>query len=371
MSRSVADRPTVRRPAGLLGMLALVVAVEASVAGLRDDLVRPLGESWRFASKAAEAQAKGCDVLCFGDSLVKYGVLPKVIESSTGLRAYGLASSGGTAPSAFFLLRRALDAGARPRAVVVDFAALMPVDDGPPKLLNYPELTTARDGLDLAWASGEPGFFGAVMVAKLLPSARYRFEIRDSIRAALDGRGASERDSVKSHRLIWARERGAQPTEPVPIRFPQPNPLIDGICPAAWSCPPRDEAYIDRFLALADSRGIAVYWLLPPLAPEVRARRFVRGSDAAYERFVRDVAARHPNAVVLDARGSAYDGNAFIDPLHLDRRGAGVLTGDIAARLAEDLGARVQVTRWVTLPTFGGRSSEGVARAVGVGTSSR
>ncbi len=226
MSGSVDHRPAARRPSGLIGMLALVVVVEASIAGMRDDLVRPLGESWRFAAKAAETRAPGCDVLCFGDSLVKYGVLPKVIEAKVGLRAYGLASSGGTAPSAFFLLRRALDAGARPRAIVVDFASLMAADDGPPKLLNYPELATARDCLDLARTSNAPDFFGEAMVACLLPSARYRFEIRNNVRAAFEGRSTSERDSVKSHRLIWARERGAQPTEPVGFRASPANRLI-------------------------------------------------------------------------------------------------------------------------------------------------
>ena len=343
-------------------MLALVAAVELTVAGLRDDLIRPLGESWRFAARAAETKAVGSDLLGFGDSLVKYGVLPKVIEAKAGLRAYSLTCSGGTAPSAYFLLRKALDAGARPRAVVVDFAALLPPDPGPPQLLNYPELATARDCLDLARTSGEPGFFAAAMVARLLPSARYRFEVRHSILAALDGRSLSERDSVRSHRLIWARERGSQPTEPVVARVPPPTPLLDRFCPTAWSCPPTDEAYIDRFFDLASSRGITVYWLLPPLAPEVTAHRLARGSDAIFERFARVVAARHPNAVVLDARHAGYDSSTFIDPLHLDRRGAAVLTADLAARLAEDLAAPTRSANWVAMPAFDGRM-DGVARA--------
>jgi hypothetical protein len=365
LSGSVPDRLAARLPWGLLGMLALVVVVEASIAGMRDDLVRPLGESWRFASTAAETRATGCDVLCLGDSLVKYGVLPRVIEARTGLRAYGLACSGGTTPSAFFLLRRALDSGARPRAIVVDFAALMPVDSPSPSLLNYPELATARDCLDLAWASGDPGFLGASMVAKALPSARFRFEIRTSVRVALAGWSASERASVTSHRLIWARERGAQPTEPGRFRHPQEAMLIEALCPSAWACPPRDQAYIDRFLDLAGSYGIAVYWLLPPLAPEVHARRASRGSDASYERFARAVAAGHPNAVVLDARGSGYDDSVHADYLHLDRRGASVLSGDVATVLADGLRAgSANYRSWVALPSLDGRSGDEPAPAL-------
>jgi hypothetical protein len=365
LSGWVPDRLAVRLPWGLLGMLALVLTAEASITSLRDDLVRPLGESWRFAAQAAETQAAGCDVLCFGDSLVKYGVLPKVIESRTGLRAYGLACSGGTTPSAFFLLRRALDSGARPKAVVVDFTALLPVIDASPGLLNYPELATCRDCFDLAWESNDPSFFGTSMVAKLIPSSRLRFEIRNSIRTALNGWNTSERASVTSHRLIWARERGAQPTEPGRARHPQEALLIEGLCPEGWVCPSRDKAYINRFLDLAASRGITVYWLLPPLAPEVHARRTVRGSDAAYERFVRAVAAKYPNTVVLDARNSGYDDSVHADYLHLDRRGATVLSNDLAAILVDRSMARSEGDRvWVALPYLAGRSGDELAPSV-------
>src|SRR5947199_7563 len=89
------------------------------------------------------------------------------------------ATTGGRRPASFFLLRRALDAGARPRAIVADFAALMlKDDDNPPKPLNYPELATLRDCLDLAWASRDASFFGSLALGKLLPSYRWRFEIR-------------------------------------------------------------------------------------------------------------------------------------------------------------------------------------------------
>lgn len=354
MSGSLASRLAARRPRGLIGMVALIVAVEAIIAGLRDDLVRPLGESWRFAATAAETQAKGCDVLCIGDSLIKYGVLPRVIEARTGLKAYSLACSGGTTPSAFFLLRRAIDAGARPKVVIVDFAALMPVDSPSPGLLNYPELATARDCLDLACSSNDLDFFGSSMIAKLLPSARLRFEICASVRVALAGGSSSERASLRSHRLIWARERGAQPTEPGRVRLAQEPTLIEALCPTAWTCPPRDAAYLDRFLDLAGSRGITVYWLLPPLAPEVHARRSIQGSDASYERFARSVAARHPNTVVVDARSSGYDDSVHADYLHLDRRGASVLSADLAAVLID----QARAGTWVALPTLGGRSGD-------------
>ena len=362
MSGPVPDRPAGRLPTGLLGMLALALVVETTIAGLRDDLVRPLGESWRFAARAAAVEAPRHPVLCFGDSLVKYGLLPGVIEAEAGASCYNLATSGGTTASAYFLLRRAVESGASPRAIVVDFVALLPTADGPPRVLHYPELATVRDCLDLARTSGDPGFFGAALVAEGLPSARFRFEIRNALHAAFDGRSDSERDSVRSHRRIWARERGAQPTEPGRSRHPLESRLIDDLAPVAWSCPPTDEAYIDRFLDLAGSIGATTYWLLPPPSPEVGERRRARGSDAAYGRFVRSVAARHPAAVVLDARGSAADAPVHVDHLHLDRRGASALSAEVASVLAARAAGRGLA--WVELPPLSRRLADEAPPAV-------
>lgn len=356
LSQPAPDRPASKAPRGFLGMLALILAVEASIAGRRDDLVTPLAESWRVAARAAGREAKGAAILGFGDSLVKYGVLPRVIEARAGLKTYNLATSGGTTPSAFFLLRRALDSGARPRAVVVDFEALMDGGGGLALVRNYPELATAGDVLDLAWSSGDLGLFGALMSRKVLPSCRFRFEIRGGLLAALEGRSSSERASVVSHRTIWARERGAQPTEPGRSHHPLESTLIELVSPDRWSCPATTEAYVDRFFDLAEAHRITVYWLLPPLSPGVRARRVARGSDAAYDRFAQAVAARHPNAVILDARDSGYDDPVHIDHLHLDRRGASVLSADLAAILLEGPGSRASDR--LALPPLDGRTGD-------------
>jgi hypothetical protein len=247
--------------------------------------------------------------------------------------------------------------------VVVDFAALMLRDPDPPKLLNYAELGTVRDCLDLAWTARDPNFFASASLGKLLASYRWRFEIRKSMRAALDGGSSSLRRAVSDHLKLWDREAGANPIDAARVRYPQEDTLIDGVCPADWACEPVDRAYLERFLALAESRGVAVYWLIPPFAPEVHERRASRGTDVAYARFVRSVAGRHPGVVVLDARGAGYDNTAHIDHLHLNRRGAAVLSGDLAAVLSGGPDGR----GWIDLPAFAGRTGDepapGLARS--------
>ena len=112
------DPSNVSARALLLGMIALIAAVEGSLAAHRIDFATPWTEDWRFSAWAAREKSPGCDVLCFGDSLVKYGVMPRVIEARTGLKSYNLATSGGTMPTAFFLFRQALDAGVVDELVV-------------------------------------------------------------------------------------------------------------------------------------------------------------------------------------------------------------------------------------------------------------
>jgi hypothetical protein len=55
----------------------------------------------------------------------------------------------------------------------------------------------------------------------------------------------------------------------------------------------------------------------------------------AYNRLARAAQARYPNLGVLDARGSGYDASVHVDAIHLDVHGARVLTGDLAAVLAD------------------------------------
>ena len=126
-------------------------------------------------------------------------------------------------------------------------------------------------------------------------------------------------------------------------------------------------ARLDRFLALAGSHRIPVFWLMPPLCPEAHARRARRGSDRSYGEFARRMIERHEDVVVLDARTSGYDDSVHIDHLHLDRRGAAVLSADLATVLADHLARADRGSAWVEMPAFAGRAVDdppaGLARS--------
>ena len=101
------------------GRSALVIAIEGLIGDKGDRLASYQGLGARFAAAGASNEAPGCGVLGLGDSVMKFGFDPAEVERGLGVKAYNLAVPGTPPPLTFTLLRRALDAGARPSAVVV------------------------------------------------------------------------------------------------------------------------------------------------------------------------------------------------------------------------------------------------------------
>jgi hypothetical protein len=106
--------------------------------------------------------------------------------------------------------------------------------------------------------------------------------------------------------------------------------------------------YVRRLLRLARARGVTVYWLLPPVRPEIQARRDESGMDRGYTEALRDLQKRHANLTVIDGRHSGYGTSAHADCVHLNANGAWVLSNDLADVLAHKGSGR----RWVTLPPY-------------------
>jgi hypothetical protein len=350
------DRPS-RAPWALGGMLALVLLVEGIVTRLDADVANTTALSWRLSGEAARGEATGCEVLCFGDSLVKHGVLPRTIEARSGRHAYNLAVAAGLAPVPYFLLRRTLDSGARPAAVVVDFKPDMLAGGPRYQARGWQELLGPRELTELAWAARDPTLLATIALGALVPSVRSRHEIRAGIAAALRGEEPPQRRPNLLYARHWRVNKGAN----VAIR----NTAFRGeVGPEdhkkylshAWRCHRINRDFVERFLALAESRGIPVYWLLPPIAPHLQARRDETGVDGQFTRFVQSFQARHRNLTVVDARHAGYGADVFVDPVHLDGQGALALSADLADLLAP--GCAASAGRWLALAPYRARPAE-------------
>jgi hypothetical protein len=348
-----------RWPGGAVGTLALVLAVELFVARHQDlDFATVWAAGWKHTGALARGRAAGCEVLCLGDSLVKFGVVPRVLEDRLGGRAINLALCVGQPPAALAVLRRALEAGARPKVVLVDFTEHL-LARGPRKNARlWPELLSAGECLDLAWTARDPGLLAELLLSRLSPSIKDRYEIRASLLAAFRGAWTVDREVLPSFWRNWNHNAGAQGNAPLSNLSMKFEAWFRDVYPERFACDPVQAAYIDRFLDLAASRGIPVVWLLPPYHPEFQALSERKGIDAQYVAFVRAVQGRHPGLTVLDGRHAAYPHAVFGDPIHLDCRGAVAYTAAVADAVARRLAGGPAGPRWLTLPAYRDRPAD-------------
>src|SRR5271155_3372257 len=107
-------------PWGAAFMIILIVMIECLVTRFRLDLTDPVSLNWRFSAQTVKAKSVGCNLLVLGDSLVKHGLLPNVIEHDTGRQTVNLSAARAPTLLSYLLLRRALDAGARPQAIIIN-----------------------------------------------------------------------------------------------------------------------------------------------------------------------------------------------------------------------------------------------------------
>jgi hypothetical protein len=331
-----------RLPTGLAGAFVLAALVELAVASGDLMYATDAAVSWRESARRASRRTE--DVLCLGDSLVKFGVLPRGVEAVSGLRAYNLAVYSGPPAASYFLLRRATEGGSRPRFVVVDF--LPEALRGDPRdgrfRRAWPELLTARDCLDLGRTTGDVSFAGELLLARALPSFRARREVGRLISASLRQETASPRHALRALRKNWDANLGAQVSSRSPAeRDGAAGPPATRPPSGRWRGGAVNTAYVGRFLELAERHGIRVAWLLPPL-PAAHGQL-----DPAYEGFVRSLQRRYAGLTVLDARCAAYPRSFFLDDVHLNLYGALALSADVTAALVEP---PAPGRRWHVLP---------------------
>ncbi|HKI17220.1 MAG TPA: hypothetical protein VKA15_05050 [Isosphaeraceae bacterium] len=341
-------------PDGLIGMVGLVIAIECAVAHFCSiDICRShLPLSWRKSSQSVASNEAKAEILCFGDSLVKLGVLPRVIEDRLGVSAYNLAVLAGQPASSFFLFRQVLESGHRPRAVIVDFSAPILTMPLRTNLEGWAELATCRDTIELALEAGDPALGFAIASRWLVPSRSRQATLRPALAVGQehDRTGSTVVDRRVFERN-WSRNRGAQvaPRQFVPIAGALPAPPKEG--EYQWRPKPVHAAYVARFLSLAKSHGIPVYWVLPPVVASRRERLESSGVVAAYDAFVVSFATAYAGLTILDGNSLDWGARAFRDPIHLNRDGAVAFSLAIARSLARRLGRadRAGLPRWVRL----------------------
>lgn len=351
--------PTVLRerrpPLGLLGALVLILGVEWFVARHKADVMGASLKSVDRTREIAARKVRDCELMAFGDSMVKHSLSPKVIKNRTGLKGYNFALAGTQAPASFFLFREALASGARPKVVLVDFFPELLTTDPWVNYTHWPVLGSYRDFFDLAWYSGDPSLFASMTARGTLPSMRCRESIRAAILEAFQGQAGVTRTNNRIAEHFWETNRGFEGTTPLADQNLSADYWI-GRYFQSIECTPTNRYFVDRFMELAAEHGVKVCLLLPPYMPHLQAKVEEVGFHAKHDAWVRSLLDRHPNLDVLDARKSNYDQSAFRDVNHLASQGAFVFSDDIGEMVRRKLEDPGSVPRWVHLPAYRPRS---------------
>jgi hypothetical protein len=322
-------------PFGAIGMIALLGSIESVVARHWIDLTDPVSLSWRYSAQSAENEARECQVLCLGDSLVKHGLIPSVMDRATGQRTVNLSAAQASTLLTQSLLRRALESGARPNALIVNAKPAVLLGGPEVNARAWQEVVSLRDGLELMRMTGNAPFVASTLVGRLFPSLRSRLEIRSAITAALSG----ETDKISAINPVlwrnWSVNGGANVAS---AAAPFPGDVTAEVRQQLYTdlfyVDPANAQAIEGILEIAAERQIPIFWVLFPLSPKLQALRDQSGADERHDQFLRSIAARQSGELtVLDARHSGYPAAFFADATHLNRLGAIALSWSVAAAL--------------------------------------
>ena len=322
-------------PWGVIGMLPILFAVEAWVESRTLDVTSPATMSWRLSESASRHEAVDADVLFLGDSLVKHGLLPEISAEESGLKGFNLSVCAAQAAADFYLLRNALHSGAKPTKLVVAYTPDLLMGSPRELLRCYPELLTPAEVIELARIERDTSFGVETLLNMAFRSIKARHEIRDVLwKTYLGTADASPRPVSQMLARNWSIHQGAQFTPENPSYHGEVTPDdLKRLNASRFWCHRTNRVYVEKLLRLAESRRIQVYWLLSPMAPKVQAERDRSGAERRFEAFVESFREAHPTLQVIDARRSGYGPELFVDPVHLNGRGAIALTRQIAAIL--------------------------------------
>jgi hypothetical protein len=334
-------------PWGLLGAAVLVAGGERFVARRSLDFTASENWEWRDSAHTAGHEARAARVLAFGSSLMKLGVAPRALEPAVGGPVVNLGLCAGSPITSYYLFRRALGAGARPRAVVVEFHTAMVAESPWHTAGFWPDLLDTREALDLALAARDPRLFAAVAIARRSPSVKDRPGLRAAVIAALSG-GSIDDDRIG--RIAMLRNIHTNLGAKLAFRRAEGATVAPPADPEPWAITLLNDRYVRRFLDLARDRGVAVVWVLMPVRADLQARRAACGIDGAYKRYARGLLSAYPNLTVVDGTTGGYPADVFVDGQHLDRDGALCLSAGLGPIVRSALAENRSADRWLGLP---------------------
>ena len=343
---------------GVLGCCVLVILIELGVARQERWLRLPVHNQWKVQSDASTREATRAEVLCLGDSLVAQGVIPAIVEKQLGLKTYNLGVGGGQPSTSYVFFKRVLEAGGRPRALVIDAMPVQFSIKQNDRVTLWSYVLTPSEAIEFARMARDVDFATRHFLALASPSYRFRFEIRSYFTSW-------KKVDPASANPVWneAGSRNIQLNQgalvlPNATRFEVDPRHRDWIYPRAIKSNLLNLGAMDRLLELARIHEIPVFWVLTPVCSEIQEHGERTRNERIHEQFLQRFLKRYPNITVIDGRHSLYPSSVMNDSIHLSTEGAAVFSEDLANAVATRLDEGQARERWVQLPKYQSRTVE-------------
>ncbi len=348
-----------RKRPGFLGssFLAAVAVFVASQFPLRhfeSELLSLESTNYHFVCRSVLTDGVGASIVCLGDSLLKQGIAPIVLERYLHERVINLAVIGSRPMATYCIFKRILREGGQPKLVLVDFEPCILYSEPNTAAHESAEFYDAEDFLDVALTVGDGCYASSLLMSILLPSYRLKHAISDLAIALVRTGSWPDRSLVRKYSRNWRINKG-QSLEPA-----QNGPLPDDSMQASrivgewrkvfqeYSLKNFNQvnlAFMCKFFELANRNSIKVFWLITPMHPRAQKEMEATGFETAYINLVRRMQSQFPNLIVIDGRHANYDGHLFIDSEHFHRHGATIYSKSVAEILRLPAS-----TRWIELP---------------------
>jgi hypothetical protein len=348
MSESPEPRRS-RWPAGLVAALVLGFLVERGIDRRGHDFLSSLQWDWQGARESA-SRSQDAQIICLGDSLLKEGVLPAIIEARLGTKAMSLAVNAGHPSAHRALFETATGRGARPSIVVVESEPWLMSSGFRYNHANWPVLLDLAKATRLATSMRDASFL-AWWAAAQIPSVRSREEVRRLTLSTLRDEPPMQRFGNAALVRNWRANQGAQVFDEWSKFDGRLTPDHHQWFPIEIRLDDASRADLDPMMDELSSEGRRVYWLLPPISRAAKERRSAEGFTARQDLLVAALMSRHPSIVVLDSRRLELGDDCFHDPFHLNLRGATELSNRLATALATPtpLSRRIDLARVATI----------------------
>lgn len=290
---------------------AAIVLFAVLVIGIETTLAFVGKTDWKLAFKGnVVLPTKSPDLQVMGDSVAKGAIIPQQLtEALPGHPyVYNTAIAGSGPEFSYFVLKREIDAGKTPKAILYapsphTFA------NGRVALLagafcTWPEIA------ELAKQGMAPCEMVYGCFCKLSWTLRYREQLADRLR----GRAPeTEGPQAAVEKVAGVTHRHYSP-EHLRTSHKQPFGVFH-----------LNEVFFDKFMDMAQQNNIKVYWATPPVLPVVYENRKQYNFDQAYFQFLDEVCAKY-HVQTLQKEFLIYPDDQFKDYDHLDSVGAARFT---------------------------------------------